>query len=196
MNARKQLLECGALFLILFALGWSASADVVQTTSGDRYVGSIVAFTNGTLVFKSDIVGVVKIPKTRLAQVSFGSVAATNLPPAKSMANIQTNAPVTAESDLSKVLSQLQAHTNLISGIQAKLLSDAGPEANEQFNKMVSGLLSGQISVADVRAQAAKAAADLREARKDLGEDSSVMIDSYLAILDRFLANSGSNTNR
>lgn len=196
MNARKQLLECGALFLILFALGWNASADVVQTTSGDRYVGSIVAFTNGTLVFKSDIVGVVKIPKTRLAQVSFGSVDATNLPPAKSMANIQTNVPVTAESDLSKVLSQLQAHTNFISGIQAKLLSDAGPEANEQFNKMVNGLLSGQISVADVRAQAAKAAADLREARKDLGEDSSVMIDSYLAILDRFLANSGSNTNR
>ena len=196
MNTRHQRLEWFAAFLILLTLSWKAQADVVQTTSGDRYVGNIVAFTNGTLVFKSDIVGVIKIPKARLAQVSFGSADATNAPTVQAVAAVKTNFPATTETDIAKALSQLQAHTNLISGIQTKFLAEAGPEANDQFAKMVNGLLSGQLNLADIRAQAAKASADLREARKDLGEDSTMMIDSYLAILDRFLANSGSVTNR
>ena len=196
MNSRNY---CGAglaVLVILAALNWHTSADVVQTTAGDRYVGSIVAFTNGSLVFKNDVVGVIKIPRARLAQVSFGSVDATNAPPAHIVTSSKSNTLVVADNDTQKALSQLPWHTNLINGIQAKFLAEAGPEANEQFTKMVNGLLSGQLSVSDIREQAAKAATELREARKDLGEDSTMMVDSYLAILDRFLANSGSSTNR
>ena len=66
--------------------------------------------------------------------------------------------------------------------MQSKFLSDAGPEANQKFEEMLNGLMSGKISVDDLRAQA-KAAADQLRALKGSGEDPGFAADTYLAIL-------------
>ncbi len=172
---------------LLFTTLGSSLGDEVQTTTGDKYRGTIVTFTNGTLVLKSEILGAVNIPRGRIASVTFGDGPSVAEPAHKPVA---TNALlVIPDPQTRKALTQLQAHTNFISSLQSQFLANAGAEANDKFTQMVNDLLSGKLSVADIRSEAASAASQLRTARKDLGEDSNLAIDGYLAILERFLAN-------
>src|SRR5216684_4486036 len=67
-----------------------------------------------------------------------------------------------------------------------QFLSGASPEANQKFNEMAEGLLSGKLNVADIRAEAAAAAEQLRKLKHDSGEDAGAL-DGYLTILDNFL---------
>ena len=71
--------------------------------------------------------------------------------------------------------------------MRAEFLADAGPEANNKFNAMVGGLLSGRLTVNDIRAEAKSAADQLKELKRDLGEDGGWALDGYLAILENFL---------
>ena len=75
------------------------------------------------------------------------------------------------------------AHTNLIRQVQKQFLTDAGPEANKKFDELLSGLMSGKLTVDDLRAEARSAADQLRALKRDPGEDSSFAADAYLAIL-------------
>ena len=52
---------------------------------------------------------------------------------------------------------------------------------------MVSGLLSGRLTVNDIRAEAKSAVDQLKELKRDLGEDGGGAFDGYLAILENFL---------
>ena len=83
--------------------------------------------------------------------------------------------------------------------VQAQFLADAGPEANAKFNELLGGLMTGKLSLEDLRVQAQSAATQMHEARKELGDDAGVMIDGYLAILDHFLKETappaGASTN-
>ena len=88
--------------------------------------------------------------------------------------------------------------TNLIQQVQKQFLSGAGPEANNKFNELLGGLMSGKLSVEDIRAEAKSAADQLRALQKESGEDTGFATSAYLAILDHFLqetAPSGSATN-
>jgi hypothetical protein len=92
--------------------------------------------------------------------------------------------------DLSGPLRQLGANTNFIRQVQAQFLADAGPDANNKFNAMVGGLLSGKLTVEDIRTEAKSAADQLKELKRDLGGDDGGALDSYLAILENFLRES------
>ncbi len=85
-------------------------------------------------------------------------------------------------------LAQLAAHTNLVDGIKKQFLGDAGPEANGKFDELMSGLVTGKMDMNGLRAQAKSAADQLRAMKKDMGGEGSVMLDAYLGILDKFLA--------
>jgi hypothetical protein len=117
-----------------------------------------------------------------------------------------TNAPVLALSTAptskppkpSPALAQLGASTNLIQQVQKQFLSGAGPEANNKFDELLGGLMSGKLSVDDIRAEAKAAADQLRALQRESGEDAGFATSAYLAILDHFLketAPSGSATN-
>ncbi|MGO8698449.1 MAG: hypothetical protein ACLQVY_12100 [Limisphaerales bacterium] len=88
---------------------------------------------------------------------------------------------------LAGAIKRLGANTNFIEKIKGQFLADAGPEANQQFNDMLSGVLSGKIDMTSLRAQAKSAADQLRAYQKELGPDASDTFNSYLAILDSFL---------
>jgi hypothetical protein len=67
-----------------------------------------------------------------------------------------------------------------------------------KFNELLGGLMSGKLSVDDIRAQAKTAADQLRALKREGGEDAGFAADTYLAILDHFLkdtASSGPITN-
>src|SRR5437016_5403615 len=76
--------------------------------------------------------------------------------------------------------------TNIMQQVQQQFLSGASPQANQKFNEMAGGLLTGKLNVADIRAEAAAAADQLRKLKHDSGDDAGAL-EGYLTILDNFL---------
>ena len=105
-------------------------------------------------------------------------------------------APAAATSpEMAAALRQLGGKTNLVQQIQKQFLSDAGPEANQEFNQLVTGMLSGKLTVNDLRTQAKSISEQVRAAQKEMGGEASWALDSYLAILDHFLAETAPAAN-
>jgi hypothetical protein len=168
-----------------------AFADQVQMRNGDQYFGTVVSLNKDTLVIQSDVLGTIRLPRNKVASVDFvvNTVAhATAVVPAtNSMTRFPALTPTNAPADFSATLQQLGGSSNVLQQIQTQYLSDAGPEAKAKFNELLSGYLSGKLTVNDIRAQAQATADQVRGMRKDLGEDAGGLIDGYLAILDTFL---------
>jgi hypothetical protein len=159
--------------------------------NGDRYVGNVLSLSADTLVLQNEMLGTVKLPRGKVAQIRLVSIAPKGTSPLPSPAGPKARAssaePALPATDPSPALMQLGAHTNLIRQIQKQFLADAGPEANQKFDELLNGLLSGKLTVNDLRAQAQSAADQLRELKKQGGDDAGVATDTYLTILDHFL---------
>ena len=159
--------------------------------NGDRYVGNVVSLDAEKLLLHSDILGEVRLPRPRVSVIAFGASAATNLARLRLPPNLQLRAPsalpTNAAPNDAKLLRQLSQSTNLIRQVQAKFLSDAPPEATDKFNELLGGLMTGKVSVDDIRAQASSAAEQLRALKRESGDQGGWMFDTYLGILDHFL---------
>jgi hypothetical protein len=195
---------------LLLALTAQLGADQVQMRNGDRYSGTVLALDAKTVVIQSQVLGKISLPRSQVQFVLVGSalpgtnaprrrVAATNPPPA---AVVRSGAPATPvlpanvaptpdpDAELAAVLQQLGRNSNAVQDVKGRFLSDAGPEANQKFDELLSGLTTGKISLQDLRAQAKSVADQARAARRDLGSDSTGLDDllvGYLSILDQFL---------
>ena len=180
---------CAAL--LLFTIARNAPADLVEMQNGDRYVGNVVSLDAEKLLLHSDILGEVRLPRPRVSVIAFGASAATNLARLRLPPNLQLRAPSASPTNAApndaKLLRQLSQSTNLIRQVQAKFLSDAPPEATDKFNELLGGLMTGKVSVDDIRAQASSAAEQLRALKRESGEQGGWMFDTYLGILDHFL---------
>jgi hypothetical protein len=179
--------------LVLAFASVRVRADQVEMQNGDRYTGSVLSLNGTTLVLKNDVLGTLRLPRAKVVQITLGAAPLER--PAKPAAAATTNAAAAAKGavndgnlELSLMLRQLGANTNLIRQVQEQFLSAAGPEANSKFNELVGGLANGTISVNDLRAQAKTAADQLRAMKKDLGDDTGWALDGYLSILDNFLS--------
>ncbi len=197
---------CAAIVLFLAPI-WM-HADEVNMLNGERYLGEVLSLDTNTLVLRSDVLGKVRLPRGKIAFVTFGSLAATNVarvvPPrvAAPLPAASSAALTNATTDLAASLRGLGANTNFIQQVQAQFLADAGPQANQKFNEMVAGMMSGKITVNDIRTEAKSAADQLRELKRDLGDDAGGALDGYLFILEHFLQEtapsgvSATNTSR
>jgi len=200
-SAVRVTMYCTALALLLAPV--CLRADQVRMQNGDHYIGKVVSLGTNTLVLKSDVLGTVQLPREKVALITLGSGPATNVQPVAAAPNNQAGAAsvslTNGTADLSASLRQLGANTNFIQQVQAQFLGAAGPEANAKFNEMVGGLMSGKLNVNDIRAEAKSAANQLKELKRDLGEDGGWALDGYLAILENFLQQTappnGSATN-
>ena len=161
--------------------------DQVQMQNGDRYFGRVLSLNTNTLVLQSDVLGSVRLPRGKVALITLGTATPTNAAGAMGAPNNRPAAPTNAVLDLSASLRDLGANTNFIRQVQAQFLGDAGPEANNKFNEMVGGLMSGKLTLNDIRTEAKSAAAQLRDLKRDLGDDAGWALDGYLAILENFL---------
>ena len=169
-------------------------ADVLEMQNGDRYSGKVISVSPDTVVLNSEVVGKITVPRNKVVNLSFGTNAvatgatghlaqplSTNLPTA-----IAPAAGVSTNLNLSAALRQLGANTNFVGQIRQQMLA-GNPEATRKYDKMVSGLLSGQLSVNDVRQQAQAAAAQLRALKRELGPETDDSLDGYLQVLDSFI---------
>ena len=161
--------------------------DQVQMQNGDRYFGRVLSLNTNTLVLQSEVLGSVRLPRGKVAFITLGTATPTNAAGALGAPNNRPAAPTNAVLDLSASLRNLGANTNFVRQVQAQFLGDAGPEANNKFNAMIGGLLSGRLTVNDIRVEAKSAADQLKELKRDLGEDAGGALDGYLAILENFL---------
>lgn len=166
---------------ILFALGIAMApliplrADLLNLANGDRYVGHVELVNQTEVHLKSDVVGLVKIPRDKVVSIYFG----TNQP----------SASVAIKTELPKN----EFDPKAIEQVQREFLTTATPEANAMFQEMVQGLASGKLSVDDLRAQARDSLKQLRDLQAEIGEeDDNPLLQSYVGILERFI-NAGTN---
>jgi hypothetical protein len=199
----SRLASSAAFLLLVISSILSVWGDQVQMQNGDRYIGRLVALTNDTLVVQSDILGTLRLPRAKVASIVLGSVAGTNkvhLTEQSVSGHPLKSPPIKTDSQFSFALNQLESGTNSVRQIQQQFLSDAGPEANKRFAELAEGLMTGKVSLADLRAQAASAAEQLRALKREGGGELGGALDGYLAILDNFLketpATQTSLTNR
>jgi hypothetical protein len=155
--------------------------------NGDRFIGRVVSLNDDKLVLESDTLGTLRLMRAKVASITFGTGTrseAAKTPP-RHPAPLSIPAASTNGIAAPKVST---SHT--IQQIQAQFLAGAGPEANNKFNELLTGLLSGRLSVGDIRVQAKSAVDQIRVMKRDLGSDAGEALDSYLTILDNFLKES------
>lgn len=163
-----------ASILAFALLIFTARADVLNLASGDRFIGSIELVNTAEVHLKSETLGLVKIPRGKVASIYFG-----------------TNQPPTLTSSGNK---QSAIDPEAIEKVQQDFLANAGPEANDMFKELVQGLASGKLNAEDIRNQARQSLAELKDLQGDLGDEAdNALIKSYVGILERFIAQ---GTNR
>lgn len=177
-----------------------ARADQVTMQNGECYIGKVVTFSNETVVVQSDVLGVLKVPRGKIASITFGTNVVTRAiqAPVAASTPVQKPAGANSSSDLTAAINQLRANPNAMQQVQQQMLAGADPKATEMFNQMMGGLMNGSLNLDDIRKQAKSAADQLRAAKKDLGDDAGFAVDGYLAVLDGFLretATTGAGTN-
>jgi hypothetical protein len=200
------IIKKAVLFAGCCAFGLSmircANADQVNMQNGERYIGKVVTLSNETVVVQSEVLGTLKVPKSKIASVTFGTnaTAASIQTPVAASAQPLKPAATNSSSDLTAAINQLRANPNAMQQVQQQMLAGADPKATEMFNQMMGGLVNGSLNVDDIRKQAKSAADQLRAAKKELGDDAGFAVDGYLAVLDGFLretasAATGTSTN-
>jgi hypothetical protein len=187
MSMIKKVLAGFCALSLVVAL--CARADQVNMKNGECYIGKIVTLSNETVVVQSDVLGMVKVPRGRIASITFGTNAVTRAvqTPVVTSAQPQKPAATNSNSDLAAAINQLRANPNAMQQVQQQMLAGADPKATETFNQMMGGLMNGSVNLDDIRAQAKSAADQLRAAKKELGDDAGFAVDGYLSVLDGFL---------
>jgi hypothetical protein len=217
MNLQNSYPKAVRVFVLLPLAAWlvvftavPVKADIIELVNGDHYRGTVLALTTTNVEFLSEVQGRVKLPRDKIAKITFREVAAkpgekpatpvTNAPLILSGADsgnaVQSSSQSTSTPQSTVVIQQMRQQgvdPKLVDQVQQQIFGKGNPQAAQQFNDMVSGLMSGSISVKDVRAQAQNSIAQIKAAEKDMPE-ASEMLDSYLQILQKFVNESSSDT--
>jgi hypothetical protein len=145
--------------------------------NGDRYNGKVISMTNDIMVLQSEVLGTITFPRAKIAKISLGNGAPVS---AKSQAS--TNAAANSLASLHQ-----PGAANEAAKVKQQFLADADPAAKAKFDEMLGALMSGKMTVADLRVQAKSAADQLRQIKKELGPEADSTLDGYLSILEGFL---------
>lgn len=179
-SGRWQVL-LAALMAVLCSAG---RADVVELVNGDRYSGTVMSVTMTNLTLRSSVQGTITLPREKLASINFGEAAAK---PAVSA--LKSSGPP-SEGGIAALAQQLLGSgkaTNRSDQIAKQLLENAGPEAKQKYNEMLKGLLSGSLTLGELRKQAQQTINEVEQAKEELGPEASDLLDGYLSILQRFV---------
>ena len=173
-----------------------ARADVLELTNGDHYSGTVISVTRTNVEFQSEIQGLLKLPRDKVAVITLHDSSspkprATVVQPAlPAPANVQSNSPSLLAGQANAMVEQMRRQgvdPKIVGQVQEQILGKSSPEAAQKFNELLSGYLTGKISVDDIRNQARSAVQDIQSAKKELGGDAGEMLDGYLVILQQFL---------
>jgi hypothetical protein len=212
MNGRLPLQKV-ALLLSVAITAMSAKADSLDLVNGDHYQGTVVSVTQSNVVLQSDILGSISLPRNKVIQINFGNAAivAAPKPANNAIASNMTAAgpslvlqgPQSAASapgavpQNEVVINQMRREgvdPDLMKQVQEEILGQGNPAANAKFNEIMGGLMSGKLSVTDIRAQAQESIQQIKEAKQQLGPEIGDSLDGYLSILQNFVNETATNT--
>lgn len=187
-------------------------AEMIEMTNGDHYRGTVLSMNANSIEFQSEVLGRITIPRSKVANISLHDL----FPKRTANTEILTNNPavivtrtnaitgatasagaVAPGSQADAVLRELRKQgvdPKLIDQVQEQIFGKSSPEAAQKFNELMGGLLTGQLSVDDIRKQAQTSINEIKNAKKELGGDAGDMLDSYLAILEKFMQESGNDS--
>jgi hypothetical protein len=168
-----------------------ACADQVEMQNGDHYSGKVLSLSSNQVVFQNDVLGTIKIPRSKVVSVNFGSAPDTK-PARPPVPMLEEPAPATnhTPNDLpanAQALRHLGSHTNLIHMVEDRFLKDAGPEAKAKFDELMGGLMNGKMDLQEIRKQASDAVNQIKALKRDGGEQAGAMLDTYQSILEKFI---------
>src|SRR5262245_32156547 len=138
------VLACLTLGLCLSVVS-GLTADTVELLNGDSLSGKVIALDAKTLKLKNDILGEMTIERAKIASIHLGDAPVEKKKPAPT---------VTAIPGPQDVVNQLRTQ-----GLDPAALSEikkafpllATPEAGKYFDNAVSGLVSGNLNIQDIR---------------------------------------------
>ncbi len=179
-----------AAFSLLLGATTCVQADLIETKTGDLYNGTLISMDAHNLIMTNEILGRITLPRNKIARITLAPA------PALSASAVATNpiVPMPATNTAAKARSLLQqpasvaGSLNIMQWVQQELLTGADPTAQAKFQALAGGLLSGQISEAQIRAEAQTASQQLRQLKKVLGDDFGDELEGCLNILDHFLS--------
>ena len=193
MRAKLLFVLSGMIFM--FVAAPRLRADLVEMQNGDRYSGKVLSVSADTVVLESEVLGKINVPRKKVATLMIGANAATpntatNIARVSASTNLPAAVPAAALAntnvDLSAAFRNLGANTNFIGQIRQQMLA-GNSEAASNYDKLVSGLMTGKLNLDDLRREAKSSADQLRELKRDLGPDAGDSINAYLSVLDNFL---------
>jgi hypothetical protein len=190
---------CWILGLALVSLPVANEADQLELVNGDRYIGKVVAVTETNVTLRSEINGLMQLPRDKVTVIAFGDNRVAEAPGA-----VDAPAPVAPPpkpapkepappKDLAAQIKAQGIDPKSIKQVREQILGAATPEVTSKFNEMVSGLIVGRLSVDDIRAQAKSSVKELQAAKAELGEEFGTVLDGYLNILQGFLSETESD---
>jgi hypothetical protein len=186
-NSRNRLATWLLFGGLLTAL--SVRADQLQMLNGDHYAGKILSLNSNSIVFESDVLGKVTLPREKVASMSFGANgaanAATNAPAAARVVTT-TNRFVHASTNIAAALRN-GTNTVAIEQIRQQMLTGTTPEANQKYDELLGGLMNGKLSANDIRAQAKTGIEQIKKLKQEAGPQADPMLDAYLEILQNFV---------
>jgi hypothetical protein len=174
-----------AWLLFCTLLTASLHADQVQMLNGDHYAGKILSLNSNSIVFESDVLGKVTLPREKVASMNFGVSAATNAPVAP-RAVTATNRLVHSSTNIAAALRN-GTNTATIEQVRQQMLTGTTPEVNQKYDEMLSALMTGKLSVSDIRGQAKTSIDQINKLKLEMGPQADPMLDAYLEILQNFV---------
>jgi hypothetical protein len=129
------------------------------------------------------------LPREKLARITFRDLSLQTGPGS----GVSSNSSMPSDTDIAALAQKLLSgskSTNQTNNIAEQLLKDAGPEATQMYNQMLQGLLSGSLSVDEIRKQAKKAVTDADQMKDELGPEAGELLEGYLSILRQFIEQS------
>src|SRR5438067_4453162 len=119
-----------ALVLIFF-LALRAHGDALQMQNGDHYFGKVISMTTNIVVLQSEVLGTVTLPRSKIALLTLGSNASTNLSVQPLVVNGQIHAAQPSAAGLPKIpvaTTGTGGDKNLLTKVESQYLSEATPE--------------------------------------------------------------------
>ena len=163
----------------------SVRADQLQMVNGDHYAGKILSLNSNSIVFESDVLGKVTLPREKVASMSFGASVTTNASSAPRVV-ATTNRLVHASTNIAVALRN-GTNTATIEQVRQQMLAGTTPEANQKYDELLGGLMSGKLSVNDIRDQAKTSIVQINKLKQEMGPQADPMLDAYLEVLQNFV---------
>lgn len=170
---------------LILSFSW-LRGDVIECDNGDCYNGKVLSLDEKKVSLQNEIAGTLTIPRSRIVSISFRDKPVAQKP---AILGSATNRAAPRPG-------AMQIDPGAVQKVQNELLSTANPEANQMFNEMVQGLMSGQMNMADIRKKAQTTLQELRVLQKELGDDETAdLLNTYGAILEGFVNQAPGRTN-